>query len=131
MSTALTVYTDNVVKRDIEKTELVEELRSLSHFLSPECKKVRDVIDYIQKSGLMEIFPNVLVALQIILSMPVSGERSFLKLKLIKSYLRSTMAQERLCRLSIISIEHELSSQLDYSKLIDEFAKRKVSRVCL
>ena len=63
--------------------------------------------------------------------MPVSvanGERSFSKLKLIKSYLRSTMAQERLCGLSMISIEHELSASLDYSQLIDVFARRKVRR---
>ena len=135
VSTALTAHVEGeVVMMDIEKTELAEELPSLSHLLSPECRRVLDVMDYILKSGLAEIFPNVVVALRIILSMPVSvasGERSFSKLKLIKSYLRSTIAQERLCGLSMISIEHELSAELDYSPLIDAFARRKVRRVPL
>ena len=135
VTTALTAPAEGeVVIMDIEKTELAEELRSLSHLLSLDCRKVHDVVDYILKSGLAEIFPNVLIALRIILSMPVSvasGERSFSKLKLIKSYLRSTMAQDRLCGLSMISIEHELSAELDYSQLIDAFARRKVRRIPL
>ena len=36
-----------------------------------------------------------------------TAERSFSKLKIIKTYLRSTMSQERLDGLAIISIEHE------------------------
>ena len=63
----------------------------------------------------------MVVALRIIRSMPVSvanGERNFSKLELIESYLRSTMAQERLCGLSMMSIARELSAALDYSQLI-------------
>ena len=44
-----------------------------------------------------DVFPNLQTALQILLTMPVSVascERSFSKLKIIKTYLRSTMAQE-------------------------------------
>ena len=123
MSTALTAHVEGeVVMMDIEKTELAEELRSILHLLSPECRRVLDVMDYILKSGLAEIFPNVVVALRIILSKLV---------KLIKSYLRSTIAQERLCGLSMISIENELSAELDYSPLIDAFARRQVRRVPL
>ena len=66
------------------------------------------------------------------LTIPVSvasAERSFSKLKLIKTYLRSNMGQERLSGLAIISIENEISSQLDYSRLIDLFAEEKVRKV--
>ena len=49
-----------------------------------------------------------------------SAERSFSKLKLIKSYLRSSIAQDRLDNLTLISIENEAARQLDlFSKLID------------
>nr|CAI5858452.1 unnamed protein product [Callosobruchus analis] len=54
---------------------------------------------------LKEMFPNVVVAIKIFLTMPVSVascERSFSKLKLIKTYLRSTMGQERLSGLAIL-----------------------------
>ena len=37
-------------------------------------------------------------------------ERSFSKLKLIKTYIRSSMLQERLTRLALISIEREFLS---------------------
>jgi len=59
-----------------------------------------------------------------------AAERSFSKLKLIKKYLRSTMAQERLSGLSVISINHVVSQQLSYD-IIDDFAARKARRVRL
>ena len=80
MSTALHNADDDGVMVDIEKTELAEARRSLSTLLLPDCR----IYTYIQKYDLVEIFPNVLAALRITLSMPVcfaSGECSFSKLK--------------------------------------------------
>jgi len=45
--------------------------------------------------------------------MPISvaiAEASFLKLKIIKNYLRNTMTQTRSCDLAMISIEKELAN---------------------
>jgi hypothetical protein len=56
-------------------------------------------------------FPNASIAYRILLTIPVtvaSAERSFSKLKLIKTYLRSTMLQERLNGLAILSIKKEM-----------------------
>jgi hypothetical protein len=53
--------------------------------------------------------PNVSIALRILLALPItvaSGERSFSKLKLIKTYLRLTMTNYRLSGLAMIAIEH-------------------------
>ena len=67
-------------------------------------------------------------ALKVITTFPITvniSERSFSKLKLIKTYLRSTMGQERLTGLVLISIEHEESRKVDTSDLIEKFARRK------
>lgn len=78
--------------------------------------------------SLENIYPNLETALRIFLSLPVTTatcERSFSKLKLIKSYLRSSLGQERLSNMSILAIEKEVTCTLDYSELIDIFAEAK------
>ncbi|XP_060878211.1 uncharacterized protein LOC132950689 [Metopolophium dirhodum] len=57
------------------------------------------------------------------------AERTFSKLKLIKTYLRSTMSQQRLTGLATISIEKELSEQLNYEDIINDFASKKARKI--
>jgi len=52
----------------------------------------------------------------------VFAERSFLKLKILKIYLRSTMSQKRLNGLVILSIEKEILNEINYDNLINNFA---------
>jgi hemolysin activation/secretion protein len=54
-----------------------------------------------------------------------SAERSFSKLKLIKSYLRNTMSQTSLSGLTIISIENERAKKFNMSALINTFAQNQ------
>ncbi len=63
--------------------------------------------------------------LSIYLTIPLTvviSERSFSALKLIKSYLRSTMSQKRLNSLSLIYFEKELSNKINIDNVIDKFA---------
>ena len=79
----------------------------------------------------VQTFPNLLIALRIYLCMMASncsGERSFSKLKRIKNELRSTMRQERVSKLSLMSIEHEILNNLDFEELIDAFATQKARK---
>ena len=79
----------------------------------------------------MDMFPHVLLAYRILLTVPVtvaSAERSFSKLKLLKSYLRSTVSQERLNGLAILSIESKFLANIDYDKVIDVFASKNARR---
>nr|CAH7713144.1 unnamed protein product [Callosobruchus chinensis] len=72
--------------------------------------------------------------MKIFLTMPVtvaSCERSFSKLKLIKTYLRSTMGQERLSGLAILSIEGDIARLLSYENVIKNFAMRKARKINL
>ena len=57
------------------------------------------------------------------------AERSFSKLMLIKTYLRSTMSQERLTGLAVISTNHSIGEQISYDDIIDDFASRKARKV--
>ena len=57
-----------------------------------------------------------------------TAERSFSKLKLIKTYLRKTMQDDRLSGLAVLSIENAEARKLDVSKIIDDFASRKARR---
>ena len=61
--------------------------------------------------------------------MVASAEISFSKLKLIKSYLRSIMSQERLSRLAILLIENGMLEELEYKNLISQFASQKVRKI--
>ncbi len=58
-----------------------------------------------------------------------TGERSFSKLKLIKNELRTSMVQQRLNWLSLLSIESELLDQIDVEAIIDDFADKKCRKV--
>jgi hypothetical protein len=69
----------------------------------------------------------VSIAYRILLTVPVtvaSAERNFLKLKLIKTYLRSSMSQERLNGLTTLSIEKDMLKNIDVDAIINDFVSQ-------
>ena len=50
-------------------------------------------------------------------------------LKLIKSYLKLTMSQQKLSGLAILSIENEMLEELDYKNLISQFVSQKARKI--
>ena len=76
----------------------------------------------------LSTYSKLLSAVVLFITLPVTvatAERSFSKLKLIKTYLRSTISQDRLDSLAILSIESEEAWSLDIDGLIDMFADKK------
>jgi len=55
----------------------------------------------------------------------ITGQRSFSKLKRIKDAQRSTVSQNRLNNLTLMSIEYELLRKLDISAIINDFSVKK------
>ena len=84
---------------------------------------ISDVID--QLIPLRVAFPNLLRQLQIALTLSVSSaacERTFSSLKRVKTYLRSTMTDERLTNLALLTIEKDLTMILSLEDVIDKFS---------
>ena len=88
-----------------------------------------EVLSYIKT---LDSFPNVYIAYKILLTILVTvttTEISFSKLKLLKSYLKSTMLKDRLNELAILSIESEVLELFDYKTLINDFTAKKVRKL--
>ncbi|XP_032895465.1 uncharacterized protein LOC116985118 [Amblyraja radiata] len=120
--------------KDVDGYLLAEELEALKTFLPSSIIKPRALFEYLVVNNRFTAFPNVFIALRIYLTMPVtvaSGEISFSKLKLIKTYLRSTISQERLNNLAMISIENDIAKTIVLENILRDFANKKARNVCL
>ncbi|XP_047145743.1 zinc finger MYM-type protein 1-like [Hydra vulgaris] len=130
-------------KSEIDGALLCDELISVQFFIKDKLSNVENeintkemtpffVLNLIKKHCLQELYSNTWIVLRILLTIPVtvaSGERSFSKLKLIKTYLRNTMLQDRLNSLSMLSIEQDIAENLYFSSLIRDFADKKARKV--
>ena len=86
-----------------------------------------DILEYLTKLKIIDTgtLPNLYTALKILATMPVSvasGECSFSKLKLIKTYMRLNMSQYRLNGLAMMSVEKAVSKGIDFTEIINQFA---------
>ena len=117
-------------KSDVDGSALTAELESLPKL--PQTKMTAfELLTYLSQNDICELYPNLWIALRIACTLPVtvaSAERGFFKLKLIKTYLRSTMAQERLSGLAIISVNNKMGREITYSDVINDFASRKARK---
>lgn len=71
-----------------------------------------------------DIFPTVRTLLQILITLPVSvasAERSFSSLKLVKSWLRTRMVEERLNGLCLLYIHRDI--EVNVENVIERYAK--------
>ena len=74
---------------------------------------------------LMDAFPELCRTYSIAVAIPVTSctaERSFSALKRVKTYLRSTMIQDRLEGLVQITVERKLLMSLQSEIIIDKYA---------
>jgi len=113
-------------------SDFVAEVRSLRHEFRAKLRHqklyVLDLLKLIISSKIMSSVPELATACALFATIPVtvaSAERSFSKLKLIKTYLRSSISQERLDGLAFLAIENEDAKQLNIDDLLDKFANAK------
>ena len=124
---------DTDVSSDL--TEEVKYLKSIySANIKSECLRPLELLNNIHRLKLESLFPNVVIALRIFCTIPVTvaeAERSFSKLKQIKSVQRSVMTQDRLNGLATLAIEYDLAKSLNYEDIINDFAASKSRKVTL
>lgn len=78
-----------------------------------------------------EVFYELFRLCKIAVVLPVTSascERSFSSLRLIKTYLRSTMTEKRLSSLAVLSIEWKRTKALDLDKFVKRFAEQHGNR---
>ena len=96
-----------------------------------EKNKEAEMYNLIKKNKLELLFLNVNIALRIYLSLMVtncSGERSFSKLKRIKNEQRTSLGQDKLNSLTLLSIEHEVMEEIKVGDIIKKFASLKARK---
>ncbi|XP_057796565.1 uncharacterized protein LOC131012599 [Salvia miltiorrhiza] len=113
---------------DVKLDDLFTELKILQVTLPNETISAIEILEFVKSA---DCYPNAAIAYRIMLTMPVtvaSAERSFSKLKLLKTYLRSSMCQERLNGLAILCIEKEILDNIDLDDVVDDFASKNARR---
>lgn len=127
----------NFYDTDVDGNELFNEICDCKMMLTTRGDALPstplELLSFIVSFG-DDVFPNLRIALQILLTIAVSiasCERSFSKLKLILSHLRTSMGQDRLCDLALLSVEKETVEKIDFDDIIDKFAGIKARRINL
>ncbi|XP_031343122.1 zinc finger MYM-type protein 1-like [Photinus pyralis] len=86
--------------------------------------KIPDSLIEVIQACDVDLYPCIQMLLKILATLPVSAataERSFSTLRLLKTWLRSTMEEERLTGLALLHIHRQI--QLDVDKIITTFGK--------
>ena len=116
--------------RDLDKDRLKYQLETFSTMFDQKENLVfNDIIAYFKNlgPGQKSLLSEVCKVVKLVLVLPAStasAERSFSKMKLIKTYLRSTMSQKRLNHCMILGVYPELVDDLDSTEIVEEFAKK-------
>jgi len=120
-------------KSDLDETFINECIHFQSHLQNIKYypKSIIDMSTMMKKHELDDIFPYVSIALRMFLCTPATNctaERSFSTLRRIKTYLRSNISTDRLNALAILNIESQLTHQLNYSDIIEDFANNQARK---
>ena len=124
---------------DFDAHQLKTQLHVLSStFSNAENASIQlpDIIKYFKTKSPAELalFSEIGTLLKLLLVMPATNavsERSFSALRRIKSYLRSTMTQDRLNHLMTLHIHRDLTDDLDLKSCANAFVDKDEHRLAI
>ncbi|CAF1049490.1 unnamed protein product [Adineta steineri] len=128
----LTLANANKITEIVPSISSAEILFSELQLLKNDIDGVTELPEFINKFKLIANgYPNAKRVYQFILALPITvatNERSFSKLKLIKSRLRSNLMPDKAEWLIIASTERDLLENIDLSKFAQEWSRLKNRR---
>ena len=121
-------------KEDFNEDSLKSQLKTFSTiYPRKEGLVMTDIIQYFKGLGprVKDLLSEVCKVMELILVLPAANaesERCFSKMKLIKTYLRSTMSQKRLNHFMIFAVYPELVDELNLKEIGEEFVAKRSGR---
>ena len=114
----------------INEANLQTQLQILGSTVKDKVSNVFDMKEYFQhlQAAERELLSEVKTVLQLILVMPATNaasERSFSAMRRVKSYLRSTMTQERLNHMMVLHVHKDMTDSLNLQVANDFVAGRE------
>lgn len=83
---------------------------------------ITDIVELLKpKCG----FPGLHKLFTLILTIPISNvaaERSFSVLRRLRNHLRTTMTEERISSLALLTMEKQMAQDIDLNRVVDRFA---------
>ena len=115
----------------INKEDLEHEIPLVKKLIANKKENLTSVLDFLKYlCPYKAAFGCLHKLLLILVTLPVTSatcERTFSKMKLIKTYLRNSMANDRLTNLAILSLE-ERAENIDLELFVYEFDARHDNR---
>ncbi|KAF0759629.1 Zinc finger MYM-type protein 1 [Aphis craccivora] len=113
---------------DVKSISVQSEMHVVKNYLHLSTGKSSINFEALTSVLSKNIYPNMYKLMQVALTLPISSatcERSFSAMRRMKTWLRSSMLQNRFNNLAIISIENDISKKIDKEAILDLFAKKK------
>ena len=119
---------------DFDQQSLQTQLKILGSTVPADINTIVEVLSYLKKisPSEKELLNQIVILAKLKLVMPATNstsERSFSAMRRLKTYLRSTMTQERLNQLLIFHIHKEVTDTLTMREIANEFISKNERHV--
>lgn len=114
---------------DLNPSTLRIQLETLSGKIGDHCT-IKEVIEYMKgfSPSARKIYSEINTLLKLILVNPATNaisERSFSAMKRVKTYLRSTMTQERLNAIMVLHVHKQKNDELNLLDIANQFINKE------